>query len=242
MKKYNKSEKYDQQFINNNMMGPNSMWILEDVCEHLNLESGMRVLDMGCGKGLTSIFLAQEYGVTVYATDLWITATENFERFKSMGLGDRIIPIHSEAYDLPYADGFFDVAISIDSYHYFGANDTYLPEHFARLVKKGGQFGITAPGLTRELNGKIPDSLKSVWKEDQMDEFLTFRSADWWKNTWERSGLVDITSCGEIADAKAIWYEWAKIARERLNFNDDEVLDADTEDYLTLVYMTAIKK
>jgi len=242
MNKYMKSAKYDKQFITDNMMGPNSMWLLEDVCEHLDLKPGMRVLDMGCGKGLTSIFLAKEYGVTVYATDLWIPATENFERFKSLGLGNNIIPIHAEAHNLPYADGFFDVAICIDSYHYFGANETYLSEHFARLVIKGGQIGIAAPGLTRELVGEIPDCLKAVWKEDQMDDLLTFRSADWWKTTWEKSGLVDITSFGEIADAKEIWYEWAKIARERLGFNDDEMLDADTENYMTLIYLTAMKK
>ena len=196
----------------------------------------------GDGKGLTSIFLAKEYGVTVYATDLWISATENYERFKSFGLENQIIPIHAEAHNLPYADEYFDAVISIDSYHYFGANDTYLPEHLARLVKRGGQFGIAAPGLTKELNGIIPDSIKFVWKEDQMDDLLTFRSVDWWKSTWGKSGLVSITSSGEIEDAKAIWYEWAAIARKRLGFNDDEMLDADKENYLTLVYFTAVKK
>jgi Cyclopropane fatty acid synthase and related methyltransferases len=224
------------------MMGPNSMWLLEDVCEHLDLKPGTRVLDLGCGKGLTSIFLAKEFGVTVYATDLWISATENYELFKTFGLEYQIIPIHAEAHNLPYADEYFDAAISIDSYHYFGANDTYLPEYFARLVKHGGQFGIAAPGLTKELKGKIPDSMKSVWKEEQMDDLLTFRSVGWWKSTWEKSGLVDITSCGEIEDARTIWYDWAKIARGRLGFNDDELLDADKDNYLTFVYFTAVKK
>jgi cyclopropane fatty-acyl-phospholipid synthase-like methyltransferase len=52
------------------MMGPNSMKIIEELSESLKLEKGMRVLDLGCGKGLTSIFLAKEYDVTVFATDL----------------------------------------------------------------------------------------------------------------------------------------------------------------------------
>jgi len=37
----------------------------------------MRVLDLGCGKALSSIFLAKEYGTQVWATDLWISATDN---------------------------------------------------------------------------------------------------------------------------------------------------------------------
>lgn len=82
------------------------MKIIEELSESLNLEKGMRVLDLGCGKGLTSIFLAKEYDVTVFATELWISATENYERIKSMGLEDKIIPIHAEAHDLSFADEF----------------------------------------------------------------------------------------------------------------------------------------
>ncbi|MDY0129768.1 MAG: class I SAM-dependent methyltransferase, partial [Methanosarcina vacuolata] len=67
---FTKSNKYDFDFAKENMMGPNSMKILEEVSESLKLEKGMRILDLGCGRGLTSIFLAKEYDVTVFATDL----------------------------------------------------------------------------------------------------------------------------------------------------------------------------
>jgi cyclopropane fatty-acyl-phospholipid synthase-like methyltransferase len=63
----------------------------------------MKVLDMGCGKGLTSIFLAKEYGVTVFANDLWIDATENLLRFEEAGVAAQVYPIHAEAHALPYA-------------------------------------------------------------------------------------------------------------------------------------------
>jgi len=92
---FTKSNKYDFDFVIENMMGPNSMKILEEMSESLKLEKGMRILDLGCGRGLTSIFLAKEYDVTVFATDLWISATDNYERIKSMGLEDKIIPIHA---------------------------------------------------------------------------------------------------------------------------------------------------
>lgn len=104
--KYPKSEQYDKQFLLENMMGPNALKILEELTEGIKLTSDMKILDLGCGKGLTSIFLAKEFGVQVYATDLWITAAENFERFKKLGLEDRIIPIHANALDLPYAENY----------------------------------------------------------------------------------------------------------------------------------------
>ncbi|MCO5381412.1 MAG: methyltransferase domain-containing protein [Methanosarcina barkeri] len=133
---FTKSNKYDFDFVKENMMGPNSMKILEELSESLKLEKGMRILDLGCGRGLTSIFLAKEYDVTVFATDLWISATDNYERIKSMGLEDKIIPIHAEAHDLPFANAFFDAAVCIDAYSFFGAEKDYLTNHFAPLVKK----------------------------------------------------------------------------------------------------------
>ncbi len=74
---FKKSLKYDADFLKENMMGPNSMKISSELAESLKLEKGMRVLDLGCGRGLTSIFLATEYDVAVFATDLWINATDN---------------------------------------------------------------------------------------------------------------------------------------------------------------------
>ncbi|WP_181454730.1 SAM-dependent methyltransferase [Paenibacillus dendritiformis] len=65
------------------MDGSAPLWLLEELCDHMELSPGMKVLDMGCGKGLPSVFLAKEYGVTVFANDLWISATENLRRFES---------------------------------------------------------------------------------------------------------------------------------------------------------------
>ncbi|MFE1205014.1 SAM-dependent methyltransferase [Streptomyces sp. NPDC058762] len=45
---------------------------MEDLAHDLDLRPGMRVLDLGSGKGATSVFLAREYGVEVVAADLWI--------------------------------------------------------------------------------------------------------------------------------------------------------------------------
>ncbi|MCL1975683.1 MAG: class I SAM-dependent methyltransferase, partial [Firmicutes bacterium] len=93
MKKYSLTSKYDASWIEQNWMGPNPLWLAEDLCEQLDLRPGMKVLDMGCGKGITSVFLAQEYGVNVFANDLWISATDNLRRFEEAGVADKVFPI-----------------------------------------------------------------------------------------------------------------------------------------------------
>ena len=34
MKNYPKASKYDQNWLSENSMGPNPLWLMEDVCEH----------------------------------------------------------------------------------------------------------------------------------------------------------------------------------------------------------------
>ncbi len=129
------------------MMEPDALWLTESLATCMDLKPAMRVLDMGRGKGISSKFLAKEYGLQVWATDLWIDASDNLGRFRAAGVEDSVFPIHAEAHDLPFADGFIDAMVSVDAYHYFGTGDLYLENHMAQLIKPGGQIGIVVPGL-----------------------------------------------------------------------------------------------
>jgi cyclopropane fatty-acyl-phospholipid synthase-like methyltransferase len=73
------------EWILRNLMGPNPVWLLEAILDDLQIEPGMRVLDLGCGRAVTSIVLAKETGATVFATDLWIDAAGNWDRIREAG-------------------------------------------------------------------------------------------------------------------------------------------------------------
>lgn len=231
----NLNERYDKEFILENLMGPNSMRVMAELSESLELRKGMKVLDLGCGRALTSIYLAKEYGVTVYATDLWITATENFKRIKEMGLEDLIIPIHSDAHNLPFAEAYFDVAVSVDAYHYFGATEKYLTDKFAPLVKKGGQIAIAIPGIKKEFKNGIPSELIPYWTDD-----MNFHSCKWWSNLWEESKLVDIITCCEMKCYKEAWNDWLETDSDFAR-HDIKMLEAEDGKYFNLVSMVARK-
>jgi cyclopropane fatty-acyl-phospholipid synthase-like methyltransferase len=230
------NHEFDDAFVHENMMGPNSIRIIEEMTRTMELEEGMRVLDLGCGKGLTSIFLAKEFGVTVYATDLWIPASENFQRFKSLGLEDRIIPIHADAHDLPFADEYFDAIMCVDAFQYFGHEEGYLEKHLIGLLKRGGQIAVGIPGLQEEFENGIPREMQPFIKQE-----YNFHSCAWWKDLWERSNAVDITMCGELDCHKQSWDEWLAWDNEHA-IRDIDMMKVEGGRYFNLVSMIAERK
>ncbi len=136
----------------------NSIWLVDWLTSRLELQPGMKVLDLGCGRASTSIFLAREYGVTVWATDLWFSPSENLQRIRDAGFGGQVYPLHADARALPFAAEFFDAIISVDAIPYFGTDDHCL-SNIARFVKPGGTIAIAAAGFIDELEDTVPDYL-----------------------------------------------------------------------------------
>src|SRR5580698_1126363 len=136
--------------------GANTLWTTEWLAEAMVLRPGMRVLDLGCGRAMSSIFLHREFGVQVWAVDLWFNPSENLQRIRDAGVENGVFPIHANARSLPFAAEFFDAIVSIDSFYYYGTDDLYL-NYLARFVKPGGPVAIAGAGLVREITGTVPD-------------------------------------------------------------------------------------
>jgi SAM-dependent methyltransferase len=216
-------------------MGPCAVWLTEALCQTMQLEAGMRVLDMGCGKAMSSVFLAREFGVQVWANDLWIQATENQRRIEEAGVADRVFPVHAEAHALPYAEGFFDAIVSVDSYHYYGTDDLYLP-HFIKFLRPGGQIGIVVPGFVREFGREIPEHLDPVYYQ----EWYSLHTAEWWRWHWEKTRLVEIERAELIPDGFSLWLRWEETCDSTghtvpAGQSDAEVLRADGGQNIGLV-------
>jgi cyclopropane fatty-acyl-phospholipid synthase-like methyltransferase len=193
-----------------NEMGPNVLWLTEFLCEAMDLRPGMRVLDLGCGKALSSIFLAREFEVQVWATDLWVPATENAQRIREADLEDRVYPIHADARRLPFADEFFDAILSIDAFEYFGTDDTYLPL-MVRLLKPECQIGIVNAGVSQEL-----ESLPEEWSPD----FCAFHTPEWWRRHWSITRCVSVQVADHLLDGRQFWLRW----HQAIGFTEDHWL------------------
>lgn len=196
---YPLSSKYDPDWILNNAMGSHCLWLQEALCQSMHLKEGMRVLDMGCGKAISSIFLAKEFGVRVWANDLWIGASDNWQRICEMGAQDNICPIHADANDLPYAEYYFDALVSINSIFFYAKDSDYLREHLLKLIKPDGEIGIIVPGFVHEYADGLPDAYKPYADSFGLNNWHT---PDWWKKLFEQTGIVDVILADNLSDNK----------------------------------------
>src|SRR6516225_2777213 len=93
-----RTAKYHPAWILASVSGSaNPLWLSEWLAEAINFRPGMRVLDLGCGRAASSIFLRREFGVQVWATDLWFSVAENLQRVLDAGVQDGIFSIPSFA-------------------------------------------------------------------------------------------------------------------------------------------------
>jgi cyclopropane fatty-acyl-phospholipid synthase-like methyltransferase len=241
-----RSNRYDDEWIMDNQMGPNALWLTEYLCEKLQLHPGMRVLDLGCGRAMTSIFLAKEFNVRVWASDLWISPDQNWQRVVDMGMEDLVYPLRAEAHALPFAKGFFDAVVSIDSYQYFGTDELYLG-YISSYIRAGGTIGIVVPGLMCMLDRNIPEHLtqpqsngKAFWE----DECWSFKSAEWWRESWNRHGKVANVHVDTMPDGWRHWRDFER-ALEKAGKNvfpsDAEALEADKGSVIGFVRAVATR-
>ncbi|WP_433200540.1 SAM-dependent methyltransferase [Dactylosporangium sp. CS-047395] len=246
--RYPRSSRYDPVWLLDLDMGPNPLWMLEDLANDLDLRPGMQVLDLGSGKGATSVFLAREYGVQVVAADWWIAPDEAARVFADAGVSAQVTAVRAEAHNLPFAKGGFDAIVSIDAFEYFGTSDWYLP-YLVGFLKPGGQLGMATPGMTREIRelGGVPAHLKELFGWEP----IAWHTPEWWRFQWEVTELVTVTSARLQEDGWRDWLLWTRALAEHAGDATGrepdrqaviDLLTADAGELLGLTLVTAKKR
>jgi len=224
------------EFMKAAMMGPNAMRVSEELASHLDIREDMRILDLGCGMGLSTLLLTRKYGATVFAADLWISPTENYARFKSLGIENLAVPVSVDATrGLPFADEYFDVLFSVDAYHYFGDTPEMLPS-LIPFVKKGGYVAVAVPGIKYEFGKNVPDEMKPWWNDPEIAR--TIRSLGWWKDLWSAEKGIELVDIREMLCCKQAWDEWLTGYIPEAA-EDIEMMKAENGQYFNLIQLIA---
>ena len=236
--RYPLSSKYDPRWVVDLDMGPNPLWQLEDLLADLALQPGQKVLDLGCGRGATAVFLARECGVDVVAFDLWVSADDLRRNLEAAGVADHVTAVHGDARDLPFDDEEFDAIVSVDAFEYFGTDVRFLPG-LLRVLKTSGRLGMTTPAL-RDDPYRVPPpaSVTEVvgW------EAASWHSPEWWATHWELTGLVTDVRARMQEGGRDDWLVWSRALGEDEDGTITRMLLADSDDQLGFALVSARKK
>lgn len=236
---YPKSKAYNTPALQEKIMGPNPVKLEEELLRDHRIPDGAVVCDLGSGQGLTSVFLAKEYGFTVYAADLWSDPEENRRFFDQMGLSrEQIIPVKADAADLPFETAFFDAVVSTDSYNYFGRDERYLDEKLLPFVKPGGYLYIAIPGMKKDCHDNLPQELLLSWTPEQLDYL---HDVDYWTKIVRQCSGADVISVKEMESNEEVWADWLKQENEYA-VGDRKAMEAGGGKYLNFVSIVLRKK
>lgn len=237
--KYLKSEKYNTPALQAKIMGPNPVKLEEELLLDHKIPEGAVVCDLGSGQGLTSVFLAKEYGFTVYAADLWSDPEENRAFFDEMGLTrEQIVPVKADAENLPFEKEFFDAVVSIDSYNYFGRDSRYLDEKLLPFVKSGGYLYIAIPGMKKDCHENLPQEFLLSWTPEQLDYMHDVR---YWRDIVGKSCDAEIVSVHEMESNEEVWADWLRQENEYA-VGDRKSMEAGGGKYLNFIAIVMRKK
>jgi SAM-dependent methyltransferase len=192
--------------LKDTMWGPNGIRQAEELASYFTITKDMRILDLGCGLGLSALYLVQAHGAEVFATDLYADPTENHKRFQSLGIADKIVPMMIDVTQpLPFAKGYFDVIFSVGAYNVFGDNEEMLPK-LIPYVKKGGYIAVAFPGLKYDFGDNVPPEMQPFWDVPVVARCV--RGIEWWKDLFGKANGIEIVTISEMACHDIAWKEY----------------------------------
>ena len=215
---YSRDECYQDFF------GGGGLYLATEMMRTLRLQPDDIVLDLGCGKGATSLFLAKHYGVRVVALDLWTSVEYLNEKFKAQDYADHLSAIQMDATQpLPFPENYFDAIFCMNSFNFYGGSVDFL-NHLLKYLKSGKQLCIGSEVLSAEFTREQitnpppvyafrlnpPNEHVHVFEDD----FKKQHTPDWWQELFQSSGLLGVEHCHELRDADLIYEELVRYEHE----------------------------
>jgi SAM-dependent methyltransferase len=156
------------------------------------------VLDVGCGAGVTPVWLAKEVGCRVVGVDLSERMIERSrERAERAGVGDRIELRVADAQELPFDDDLFDAVIT-ESVTAFPEDKQRAVREYARVTRPGGHVGLNESTWL-----KVPPPPEMLaWVSQDLGATVKPLTGEEWVGLLHGAGLGEIVSEVHAVDVR----------------------------------------
>lgn len=120
-------------------LGVEQLIVGERLCEEVGMQAGQRVLDVACGAGNTTLAAARRRARATGCD--WVPALLDRAERRARAEGLEIEWVKSDAEDLPFPDGSFDIVLSTFGVM-FAADQQRAADQLLRVCRPGGTIGL----------------------------------------------------------------------------------------------------
>jgi hypothetical protein len=133
-----------------------------------------------------------------------------------------VFPLRADVRSLPLPHEYFDAAVALDSYLYYGTDERYLPT-LCQYLRPGAYLGVVDACYSREIEraDELPPELRATWQAD----WWSVHSIAWWRTLWEKPGLVEVRVAELLPESELI----------KQDYIDDFRDDPAEADYIALM-------
>lgn len=164
---------------------PGGLQLTKSILARENIDQGTLILDVGCGTGQTSAYIAEKYRCSVTSLDSNNTMLEKAkQRFLSLNLAINVM--HGSVESLPFSDGLFDFILSESVTAFTDVFLTIL--EFKRVLKPNGILLAIEMVLEDSLS---EEELKTIVEFYGVSQILT--ELDWY-NLFKKTGFKEISA------------------------------------------------
>ena len=183
---------------------PGGLYLAARMTRAANLEPGNLVLDIGCGKGDSSLFLADRFGVRVVCFDLWTSSSFLSRKIDEKGRRSDVLPLDLDASkSLPFPESTFDAMFCMQALHCFGT-DVAVLRRLLKHLKPGGRLLVGGTCFDQEASD---EGLPAIYSQNDgwNTEYSNYHSPTWWKDLFLETRMVDVVECSELDDGLVMW-------------------------------------
>jgi ubiquinone/menaquinone biosynthesis C-methylase UbiE len=175
--------------------------------EACRIAPGQRVLDVGCGPGVTASLLAREYGCTVVGVDLLPRMLDHARaRARREGVGAVARFVVADTLHLPHADHSFDAVIA-ESLLVFVADPATVLREMVRVARPGGVVGLNEMTLLRP---PMPVEVEAAMKHTSGIPRPP-PTVESWAALLREAGLHQVAARARLAEARS--EAWSSLKR-----------------------------
>ncbi|MEM9806673.1 MAG: methyltransferase domain-containing protein [Cyanobacteria bacterium P01_D01_bin.56] len=188
--------------------------LMEEILRWSHVGTPQSVLDVGCGIGGSTLYLASKYRATATGITLSPVQAERAKtRAKTAGLGDHVQFQVANALAMPFEDNSFDLVWSLESGEHMPDKEQFLGE-CCRVLKPGGRF-IMATWCHRS-----PQPPLTVLEQQHLDQIYKLYHLPYVISLGEYEAMANTLPLEDLETAdwsQAVAPFWQDVAQSALN-------------------------